>query len=338
MMATYNGTSARDIYNGTSSADTAHGNEGDDTLNGLGGNDSLYGDRGYDGLYGGSGNDKLFGGIGVDALFGQDGSDQLYGDLDDDYIDGGAGNDYLNGGSGNDRLRGGDGDDTLNGSIGSNDLAGGNGNDTLIRYSRPDAGVSPGTAGYAGGAGNDTLLVDVQGVLFNTAGESLTYLQIKVRRDGNGEVSYVSSPDKVPGSYTVGPISGIETYKLDSADNLFNFSTHTNATVYGGSGSDRLEGMEGNQTFIGGAGADSYRFQWREGWDSGHDTVIGFNKVEGDRLAFDVGEDVDSVRISAAEQGGHTIYTSTEVATGLIVHTLEVDAVGLPPVEYYGIV
>jgi hypothetical protein len=99
--------------------------------------------------------------------------------------------------------------------------------------------------------------------------------------------------------------------------------------------------MEGDQTFIGGAGGDSYRFLWREGWNGGHDKVIGFNKAEGDHIAysnqFESDNGPDPLLISAVENAGHTIYTATEIATGQVVHTLDVDAVGLPPpiIGYY---
>jgi Ca2+-binding RTX toxin-like protein len=339
-MAIINGTTLRDVLNGTSFADTIRGLGGDDTLNGLGGNDSLYGDAGNDGINGGAGNDRLWGGSGIDAVFGQDGSDQLYGEAGDDYLDGGVGNDYLHGGSGNDRLRGGDGNDTLNGSSGSNDLAGGNGDDTLIHYGRVADGLPKGTARYDGGAGKDTLLVDVQGVLFTPAGDGLGYLRIEIGRDGKGSISHVTDPDE-PEIIPIGSVSGIETFKLASADNVFDFSARTSIIAYGGSGGDRLEGMEGDQTFIGGAGGDSYRFLWREGWNGGHDKVIGFNKAEGDHIAysnqFESDNGPDPLLISAVENAGHTIYTATEIATGQVVHTLDVDAVGLPPpiIGYY---
>jgi Ca2+-binding RTX toxin-like protein len=148
-MATYNGTSARNIWTGTASADTGNGNGGDDTLYGRAGNDTLNGGTGNDGLYGEDGNDSLNGGDGIDALFGAAGSDTLRGGNGDDYLDGGIGDDGLYGDAGIDRLRGGDGIDALFGGADNDDLMGQNGNDYLA------GGI--GNDNLVGGAGNDRL-------------------------------------------------------------------------------------------------------------------------------------------------------------------------------------
>jgi hypothetical protein len=99
--------------------------------------------------------------------------------------------------------------------------------------------------------------------------------------------------------------------------------------------------MVGNQTFIGGTGGDSYRFLWRENWEGGHDKIIGFNAAEGDAIAYSnkpkSWDDPDLLKITSVETVGHTIYTATEISTGEVVHTLDVDAVGLPEpyFDYY---
>ena len=381
-MATYNGTSARNIWNGTASADTAHGNGGDDSLYGKGGNDTLYGDVGNDGLYGDDGNDTLYGGDGidvltggsgadtlrggtgddyilggigddglygdtgndrlrgedgVDALFGGGGADDLQGGNGDDYLDGGTENDTLIGGLGNDRLRGGDGNDLLNGDLGSNDLQGGNGDDTLIHFGRPLADFPQGTAKYDGGAGSDTLLLDLQGVAVTEPDGSHPFLLVYVGQDGMGGIEHATDPDE-PSTIRVGSFSGIETFQINSSDSILSFSASSAATVYGGAEGDRLEGGIGNQTFIGGAGGDDYRFMWREGWDSGQDKVIGFSELEGDQIGYSnapEGGYGPETEVTAVETGGHTIFTTKVVSTGAVVHTLDVDAVGIQDQVYF---
>jgi Ca2+-binding RTX toxin-like protein len=69
-MATFNGTSNRDIIDGTSGADV---------INGFGGHDDLYGHDGADLIDGGTGDDTLFGQAGDDRLIGGTGYNDLYG-------------------------------------------------------------------------------------------------------------------------------------------------------------------------------------------------------------------------------------------------------------------
>ncbi|MGF7206622.1 Ca2+-binding RTX toxin-like protein [Skermanella aerolata] len=339
-MAIFNGTAARDIYNGTSSADTARGNGGDDTLSGLGGGDALYGDSGNDGLYGGTGIDRIFGGTGVDALFGQDGADQLYGEAGNDWLQGGAGNDYLHGGSGNDSLRGDDGDDTLNGAVGDNDLRGGAGNDTLIH-----SGIGPTysptvNAFYDGGSGHDTLLIDYWGDYIQTSTDFSPWVEININPDASSTMNYSSDP--LEGPYEiVAAFAGIEEFRLTGETGRLSVTARTDAVIFGNDERDKLEGRQGDQDFTGGGGADEYQFYWRKGFEPNHDTVHGFSVAEGDTIAFgnQSENDLDEplpLDITAEEVNGHTIYTSVEIATGQVVHTLDVDAVGLPePQPWY---
>lgn len=343
-MAIINGTAVRDILNGTSLADTIRGAAGDDTLSGLSGNDSLYGDSGNDGLNGGLGNDKLFGGIGVDALFGNEGADQLYGEAGNDWLQGGAGNDYINGGSGDDRLRGDDGDDVLNGAGGQNDLRGGAGNDTLIHSNLAALTFTTGITFYDGGAGRDTLLIDYSNVFIpqpSDPTERYPWFEVRIEPDGSGTMAYRDDPVEGSG-FALGRFAGIEEFRATPETSHLNVLARTDATVVGGNGMDQLEGRAGNQDFTGGGGADQYQFLWRQGFEPNHDVIHGFSVAEGDVIEFnsqfegDLGTIPAPLRLTSEEIGGHTIYTSVEIATGQVVHTLDVDAVGLPPpAEWY---
>jgi Ca2+-binding RTX toxin-like protein len=380
-MATYNGTSARNVWSGTTSADTAHGNGGDDSLYGKGGNDTLYGDVGNDGLYGDDGNDTLWGGDGVDALTGGSGADTLrggngddyilggigddglYGDagndrlrgedgidalfggagIDDlqggngnDYLDGGTENDTLNGGPGNDRLRGGDGNDTLHGGGGADNLLGGAGNDTLTHYARGSSASPGGATFYDGGTGTDTLVVDVSGTFPIDEWDSANVTFVDLNADGTGSIFYATGFQEY--NTTGGAaFTGIENFKLADG-NSFLFGADRNATVTGSNNADILDSYGGNQILNGGGGADTFRFLMRPDSFTGNDKITGFNKTGGDSIVFNVNDESYSgpalTKTTAVETAGHTIYTTKEIATGDVVHTLDVDAVGLPPVQF----
>ena len=318
-MAIKRGSAGSDLLTGTDSADDLYGLGGADTLKGLGGND------------------RLFGGTGIDAIFGGDGADQVYGEGSDDFLDAGAGNDFVHGGSGSDRLRGGDGDDRLVGGPGDDDVRGGNGNDTLVHSDRTGDPRSAGTSYYEGGAGRDVLLIDVQGnyptdpeVPDNFLANSV---RITVGAGGNGRIDYATGFVE-PQEIQVGRLSGIEEFRLADDSNSLIFDATGSTTVFGGAGRDWFQSAEGNQVITGGGGADDYLFRWEPGMDGGRDTIHGFNKAEGDRIGFSLVEG-DPLRTTAVEKAGHTIYTSTEIATGQVVHVLDVDAVGLPaPFQY----
>lgn len=311
-------------------AAAGYGQGGNDVITGDGAANKLVGQAGRDSLYGKGGNDFLDGGIGNDRLFGGAGNDLLWG---------GAGNDWLEGGAGNDRLRGGAGNDTLISGPGTDDLQGGSGNDTLIYNPRPVDDLPSGTARFDGGTGRDTLIVDAAGTFTTEFGETARYIQIFIRRDGTGDMRFETDPDE-PDIIPIGSVAGIETFRLNSDDNVLDFISRTTVTAYGGNGADRFEGREGNQTFIGGSGGDDYRFLWREGMDGGYDKIIGFNAAEGDAIGYSnrlESLEGPEVVVTALETGGHTIYTSTVVETGEIVHTLDVDAINLPEpyFDYY---
>jgi RTX calcium-binding nonapeptide repeat (4 copies) len=148
-MATFRGTSNRDVINGTSLSDfiqsvggddEVRGNDGSDTIDGGTGNDLLFGGRGGDFLFGGTGNDTVNGGEGRDIIEGGDGNDQ---------ISGGAGNDTLDGGKGDDVIDAGAADDVIDGGEGNNSILGGNGNDQIATGTGSDT--------IDGGNGNDKI-------------------------------------------------------------------------------------------------------------------------------------------------------------------------------------
>ena len=383
-MATYNGSSARNVWYGTSSADTASGNGGDDSLYGRAGNDTLNGGTGNDGLYGEDGNDALIGGDGVDALFGaagadtlrggnhddyivggigddglygdagkdrlrgEDGVDALFGGVDDDDLDGGAGNDYLAGGLGNDRIVGGTGFDRIRGEDGNDYLIGdgndsvlgGVGNDTLVfreRSSGPyDAPEPTGTGVYDGGDGYDTLILDVQGTFGQDTAQEI---YVNASRNSPGGNIAVVGDHVEPSGYYYAQALNFEEIRVAPGANRSAISVSGDFKVIGGDGVDYLEGWIGNQHFSGGAGHDHFQYAHRVGVNQGRDTITGFNKAE-DRIEWnteDYGsngngwDNYERHHVAVVEKNGHTIYTTSDTATGQVMHVLDVDAIGLPP-------
>lgn len=251
--------------------------DGNDTsrqfLIGTTASESLSGSAGNDYLFGSSGNDTLFGGAGADALFGQDGNDLLDGDSGANSLAGGAGddiyvvrssddivtelegqgvdvirswvstilpanveilvlepgagllaatgNDLANtiiGNESNNRLDGELGDDLLNGGLGNDTLSGGGGNDTLVG--------GPGADSYIGGAGIDL-------VTYEAATEGIR--------------ASFTSPNLNTGDALGDRYNGIENIR----------GTAFIDRLVTASGPNRLEGLDGNDELIGGAGADT---------------------------------------------------------------------------------
>jgi Ca2+-binding RTX toxin-like protein len=325
-MTTRIGTSVRDVLYGTRWADTLRGEAGNDYLNGQGGNDTLSGGAGDDKLDGGAGNDTLRGGDGVDALFGGDGSDVLHGDGGNDYLSGGAGFDQLFGGAGNDRLVGGEG---------SNDLFGGDGNDVLVLEEHGT--VRETSSLFSGGTGRDTLhvIADDARVLVDpyTGSTATAPARIAIDLDDEGSGGSLWFQDGDAWAFeAAGTFDGIEAFTVSEGTRLDFHGGAGDATVTGGRHADLFEGGSGDETFAGGGGADLFLMSWNDpSQGMGHDRIIGFNAAEGDRIAsasFTGTHGVD-LKTSWIEKNGHTIFTS-RMPDGTVVHTLDVDAVGLP--------
>lgn len=221
--------------------------------------------HGDDVMDGGVGNDKLIGGAGNDYLLGGAGSDVIYGDVGagiydrraDTSIpgdpavaikasdDGWWGNDFITGGQGSDELVGEGGDDTIDGGddadvlfgdwtpnqteafgntvarTGNDTLYGGNGGDQLMGNSGDDM--------LEGGAGNDLLFGDdyKNGGVFTG--------------EGDDALSGGSGDDKLYGGAGKDILDGGA-----GADYLDGGAGDDTYIIYAGSGSDRLEDIQGD--------------------------------------------------------------------------------------------
>lgn len=324
-MVTKVGTAANDTLYGTQFADILKGLAGNDLLVGQGGNDRLEAGDGADRLEGGGGSDVLYAGSGIDALFGGDAADQLYGEGSDDFLDAGAGDDFLHGGSGSDRMRGGDGNDRLITGLGD-DARGGTGNDTIVYEA---TGVQrAGTTLLMGETGTDTLTINADTATAATnGGPAPAFVGIFVGPTGSsGTLNFNNG---VGGdTVDVGQFSGIERFSVGDATQLYFGGGALNATVTGSNQADVMIFGAGNETFSGRGGADDYVIFSNT---SDVDRIVGFNAAE-DQVWSDIwfnsnGDPIANRTIK--EAGGETVVTTSSFA-GEVLHTLHIDAVGLP--------
>jgi len=292
-MATYNGGSARDKLYGTQGNDSLYGNGGDDYLNGQGGGDTLYGGAGNDGLDGGAGFDQLHGGIGNDRLAGGEGTNDLYGD---------GGNDVL----------------------------------VLEEYGL----VSESASQLFGGTGFDTLhiIADKAEVLKDPYTGSIDTAPARIAIDLEDQTSggflYFQDSNQARLVFeAAGTFTGIEAFTVSANTRLDFHGGKDNAMVTGGNYADLFQGGPGSEAFKGGGGADIFYMPWDDpSRGLGNDRITGFNPAEGDRImkAYFTGTHGIDLITTAVEKNGHTIFTS-KTADGTVIHTLDVDAVGLPP-------
>ena len=129
------------------------------------------------------------------------------------------------------------------------------------------------------------------------------------------------------------PSPGSRPFTVSAGTRLDFYGGKDNATVTGGNYADLFQGGSGNETFKGGGGADVFYMPWEDPTRKlGNDKIIGFNAADGDRImkAWFTGTHGIDLKTTAVEKNGHTIFTS-RTADGTVIHTLDVDAVGLPP-------
>jgi VCBS repeat-containing protein len=278
----FNDTTPTDFTQGA----TIYGEAGDDFISGSQRNDFIHGQEDHDFIKGNNGADIIFGSTGNDFIEGgknSNGFDQLFGGDDNDYVLGGAGTDLLLGGAGDDRLYGDAnsqgffrnefgtfydgatqsfnifndpfsnfqsaltevdvteaGDDFLDGGLGDDELYGGAGDDTL--NGGADNDILQGEAGndlLRGGAGDDTLWGD---------------------KDAD---SYDNDNQAIQDS---------------TQTETFIFRQHADAKDV--AGDDILDGGTGTDKLYGGDGNDTYKFSFGYGKDFVLDEAGDTDKIE----------------------------------------------------------
>ncbi|KAA3498698.1 tandem-95 repeat protein [Rhizobium rhizogenes] len=299
------GTQYADQLGGDSSDNALEGRAGHDILEGRGGNDTLRGGDGDDVLFGGAGADILDGGAGSDTAdysFGSVGVsislgagtahggdaqgdvltsiENLTGTDADDTLEGNGEANILSGGRANDILIGGAGDDTLIGGRGADQLVGGDGVD-IADYTISAEGVTVDMLNGSAGGGDalgDTFsgIEIVQGSYHNDTirgdgGDN----RIRGGRgadviDGRGgfDIADYSRADE---GVAVNLGTGFGTVGEAAGDQLLSIELVVGSLwvdqMIGSGGDDRFQGLRGNDLIAGGAGSDTYFFDFDDSQD-----------------------------------------------------------------------
>jgi Ca2+-binding RTX toxin-like protein len=336
-----NGGAGDDQLIGGLGKDTLIGGIGDDVIDGGDGNDIAAGGNGDDLVTGGEGDDAVSGGAGADELLGGAGDDAMEGGANRDYLDGGEGDDALAGGAGRDVVLGKDGDDRMSGGAGGDTVLGGAGNDALSGdghndyldggeggdYLHGGAGRDMVTGGdgddVVDGGGDDDGLLDDYGddVLLGGAGnDSLaSSWGNDLLRGGAGAdrlISWSDAGEPVPAQDTSGLVNAGE--PLENSDDI----------MIGDAGADTFWfhiTIDAKQEIIDRyTDANTGRVDWKgvtgengnvhDHWveSIGDDTIIGFSKKQGDRIAIE-GHTVEVQSVTQVDANGDGKRDYTEI-------------------------
>lgn len=273
------GESGDDLLIGGAGLDSLSGGENNDTLRGGTNNDLLIGDSGNDQLFGGDGNDSLLGAEGSDLINGENGNDALHGNAGQDTLNGGDQDDKQFGGDGNDLLNGGNGNDFLNGEAGTDTVNGDADQDTIALDLRTSAGAI--TDVISGGTHKDSLFISPMIPDYNALSQG-NYTQANLT--GNNKLRVTQTSDT---KFLVEQFDPKSNQLLGSLGFQLTADSNTDLetlTIAGLDGDDSIEvvdqgakyhrdiildGGEGNDTLIGGAGRDVLRGQ------TGNDSLVG---------------------------------------------------------------
>ena len=233
-------------------------------------------------IIGTSGNDTLIGTVNADSINGLAGEDTLYGQAGNDTLLGGVGNDWLLGRTGNDVLAGGAGNDVL---------YGGDSRDTI------DKGAGNDTYQFGIGAGVDHIqdfdvtVGNTDVALFN--GVASTAVSALERRGNDLVITYSASDQLIMDAYFGQRGNQVELFKFSNGvtwdeaaikARVITVGTALNDSIAGyDDGTNRIYGLDGNDTLVGGALADLIN------GGNGHDTLYG--QAGNDTLLGDVGND-----------------------------------------------
>ncbi|MGC4096185.1 MAG: calcium-binding protein [Nitrospira sp.] len=229
----------------------------------------IYGLDGNDSVSGGALADLVDGGNGNDAVYGQAGNDTLYGRAGDDALRGGAGNDSLDGGTGNDYLDGNVGNDTYTFAVGSgvdhiNDYDTTVGNIDVVSFT----GVASTAVTALERLGNDLVLkygtsdqVIVDNYFYPTS-PNYKIEQFKFSNGVTWDEAAIKARVITVGTADPNHITGYNDgtnriYGLDGNDSVSGGALAD--LVDGGNGNDAVYGQAGNDTLYGRAGDDTLR-------------------------------------------------------------------------------
>jgi Ca2+-binding RTX toxin-like protein len=190
---------------------------------------------------------------------GTEGNDSITGTAGNDFIEARGGNDTVDGLAGNDTINGQDGSDALFGGPGRDSLIGGNGSDTL--EGGPGGTGDGDTDTLDGGLGDDTFIVNNQfgrDVLTDSGGiDTVVAVNMSSWELGSGFENLILTGQD-PGAFDPALSAGNE------LDNVIRSELSRSI----------LDGADGNDTLIGGAGSERFTFSVGSG-AYGSDVIDG---------------------------------------------------------------
>lgn len=201
----------------------------------------------------------------IDASYGgapTGGDDTIGGASGGDSIDGAAGIDMLRGRGGNDTLNGGSESDVLDGGAGDDLLDGGLGDDSILDSSGADTidggdGFDQYSASFAGEA---AYFISDSAIENATTGETKSLSNIEM----------ISISQRLAGAFNDSFNASAATITVQL------FGGAGNDTLVGGSGADIIEGDSGEDALFGGAGADFFDFDFIQEVDAFGDRIFDF--------------------------------------------------------------
>jgi Ca2+-binding RTX toxin-like protein len=330
------------ITNGGVGYDEIRGyDDGENRIFGYDGADVLIGGAQADLIDGGAGNDALIGGTGDDTLYGGSEDDSLRGEEDNDILYGEAGDDRLYGGSGADTLYGGAGNDTLEGGLEADTyvFSQGSGQDHIIENDDSMTGATD-VAQFTDVASTDVTALERRGddlVISYGADDSVTIVDYFKTGVNNTLVEEIQFSDSVTWNeaavkdliITNGAASYDEIRGLEDVENRI-FGMEGNDSLIGGSQDDVIDGGAGNDALIGAAGDDNLYGQdgadtlyGEDGADTlngglGNDTLYGGQGGDTYVIAYGSGQDrifEDDSTAGVTDVVEFTDVMSTEIST-----------------------
>ncbi|MBX3327389.1 MAG: calcium-binding protein [Nitrospira sp.] len=239
-------------------------------------------------ILGTSGNDTLVGTVDADSISVLAGDDTLYGQAGNDTLLGGVGNDWLLGRTGNDVLEGGAGNDVLYGGDHRDTIDKGAGNDTY------KFGIGSGVDHIQD---FDVTVGNTDVALFN--GVASTAVSALERKGNDLVLTYSASDQLIVDAYFGQSGHEVEQFKFSNGvtwneaaikARVITMGTALNDSITGyDDGTNRIYGLDGNDTLVGGALADLIN------GGTGDDTLYGEAGIftgGNDTLLGGVGNDV----------------------------------------------
>lgn len=253
------------------------------------------------------------------VINGGTGNDNLIGTSSADIFYGNEGNDTLNGGGGDDTIYGGVGHDSIVGGMGADLMIGGPGNDFyLVDNANDQVSAEYSADGY------DSVISSVNYTLpiFNFEFLGLTGAGVAI---GNGNMH---SNTIIRGHIDAATLNG-----YDGDDYLG--GNRSNDILIGGNGNDSLYGGYGMDTLQGDAGADKFTYGIdinESPANTNRDKIIGFNRVEGDKIDLSaIDANLTLIGNQAFTQGSYV----NGILTGDVIGgaDIQIELVGAPALD-----